>query len=84
MANTIITGLIGIIFLAIAWIPEVIEIIKTRKSRINWEFGSLYVLGSIMLVIYSWQIKDTIFLILNSIIALMSSLSLYYSLKKRI
>ncbi|MBT4540390.1 hypothetical protein HOC35_02660 [Candidatus Woesearchaeota archaeon] len=77
-----ILGLIGLALLAIAWIPETIEIIRNKKEKIDWRFGVLYVLGSLVLAIYSYQIGDTIFVILNAFIFVMSSISLVYSLKK--
>ena len=75
-------GIIGLILLALGWIPETISIIKEKRSRINWKFGTLYVIGSLLLVAYSIQIKDTIFLILNLFVAIMAAISLYYSVKK--
>ena len=77
-----ILGLIGLLLLAVAWIPETIEIIRNKKDKIDWRFGVLYILGSLALAIYSYQIGDTIFVILNAFIFVMSSLSLVYSLKK--
>jgi lipid-A-disaccharide synthase-like uncharacterized protein len=77
-----IFGLIGLALLAIAWIPETIEIIRNHKDKIDWRFGVLYVLGSIALAIHSYQIGDTIFVVLNAFIFVMSSISLIYSLKK--
>ena len=77
-----IVGIIGLALLALAWIPQTIEIIKKKKSHINYKFGILYIIGSLILIYYSIQIKDYIFLILNSVVALMSATSLYFSIKK--
>ena len=79
-----IIGIIGLILLAIGWIPETIKIIKEKRAGIDWRFGVLYVTGSLLLVIYSVQIKDYIFLVLNSFVALMSGLSLFFSVRKRL
>lgn len=76
-----ILGIIGLILIAFAWLPQVIEIIKTKKSGLNIKFALIYVIGSFALVIYSIQIKDTIFLILNSLATLMSFLGLFYTIK---
>ena len=62
-----ILGVIGLILIAVAWLPQIIDIIKTKKSGLNIKFALIYVIGSFVLVIYSIQIKDTIFLILNSL-----------------
>ena len=77
-----IIGIIGIIFLAIGWIPETISVIREKHSKINPKFGVLYVLGSLLLTWYAIEIKDTIFIILNLLVALMSFVSLIFSLNK--
>lgn len=78
-----IIGIIGLVLLALAWIPQTYSVIKKKESNIDWRFGVLYVIGSLILMAYSIQIKDYIFLILNSIVALMSAISLYFSIGKR-
>jgi len=80
--NLMIIGIIGICLLAIAWIHETYEIIRNRKSRINPKFGTLYVIGSLALAVYAYLINDTIFMVLNSLVIIMSGISLYYSVKK--
>ena len=77
-----ILGIIGLVLLAIGWIPETIKVIKEKRSRIDKEFGILYVLGSLLLLIYSMQIKDYIFMALNFIVMVMSGISLIFSLRK--
>jgi lipid-A-disaccharide synthase-like uncharacterized protein len=77
-----IFGIAGLILLAVAWVPETVEIIRNHKDTIDWKFGVLYVLGSLALAIHSYQIGDTIFVILNLFILVMSLISLIYSLKK--
>ena len=77
-----IIGIIGLVLLAIGWFSEVKELIKEKRSRLDLRFAVLYSLGSICLVIYSIQLKDTIFLILNSVVAMLSMVSLYYSIRK--
>jgi len=76
-------GIIGLALLALAWLPQTYSVIKKKKSNINPGFGTLYVLGSLILIYYSIQIKDNIFLILNILVAIMSAISLYFSTGKR-
>ena len=76
-------GIIGLALLALAWIPQTYSVIKKKQSNINLNFGILYVIGSLILVYYSIQIKDNIFLILNSTVTIMSAISLYFSTGKR-
>ena len=77
-----IIGIIGLLLLAVGWIPETIKIIKEKRSRIDLRFGMLYVTGSFLLIIYSIQIRDYIFLVLNSFVMVMSAISLIFSEKK--
>jgi len=78
-----IIGLIGLILLAIGWIYETFIIIKEKKSKINTKFAVMYVTGSLFLVIYSVQIKDVLFMVLNGLITISSLISLIYSVKKK-
>lgn len=81
MVNAI--GLIGLILIIIGWTFEAGKIIRTKKSRVDWKFGILYTLGSIALVVYSLQINDYVFLILNAFVTIMSGISLFFSIEKR-
>ena len=78
-----IAGIFGSICIAIAWIPQIWEIIKTKHSHLNLGFASLYVAGSLSLTIYSFQIKDIIFTYLNSFALLMGIIGLIYTIKSR-
>jgi len=78
-----IIGIIGLVLIAVAWLPQIIDTIKTKKSGLNIKFALIYVIGSFVLVVYSIQIKDTIFLILNSLATLMSFTGLFYTIKYR-
>lgn len=76
-----IIGVVGLILIAISWIPQLIKIFKSKKSGLDWKFALTYVLGSIGLVVYSIQIKDVVFLILNSSTLFMGFLGLILTLK---
>lgn len=76
-----ILGIIGISLLAIGWFIEAAKMIKEKRSSIDIKFGALYVIGSLLLVIYSFQINDMIFMILNGLVVVSSGLSLFYAIK---
>jgi lipid-A-disaccharide synthase-like uncharacterized protein len=78
-----ILGIIGLVCIAIGWIPQVIEIVKKRKSNLNLGFALLYTLGSLSLVLYALQISDWIFVSLNGFAFLMSAVGLFYTLKTK-
>jgi lipid-A-disaccharide synthase-like uncharacterized protein len=74
-------GVIGLIFIGVGWIPQIIEIIKTKKSNLNLKFALLYTLGSLALTLYAIQLNDKIFTMLNGFAFLMSTIGLYYTVK---
>lgn len=75
-------GIIGLVLLAIGWLPETIDVIIKKKAKLNLKFASLYTVGSIFLAIYAYQLGDMIFIILNTAVAIMSGTSLIYCVKK--
>lgn len=77
-----IIGIIGLLLLAVGWASEAIDLIKKKKSRLDLKFAILYTLGSFFLVIYSVQIGDIIFMILNTVVMTLSLISLIFTLGK--
>ncbi len=75
-------GTIGLILIALGWIPQTLEIIKKKKNNLNLKFNLLYTIGSLALTLYAIYITDTIFVILNGFAFLMSGIGLYYKIKK--
>ena len=76
-----ILGLIGLICIAIGWIPQIADIVKKKKSNLNLGFALLYTLGSLALVLYALQISDWIFVALNGFAFLMSAIGLFYTIR---
>lgn len=72
-------GILGLILIALGWIPQTIQTIKQKKSNLNFKFNLLYSIGSLSLVIYSVYISDLIFIILNSLAFLMSAIALFFT-----
>ena len=76
MVNAI--GLIGLICIVAAFIPETIQTIKEGKVKIPYPFLILYLIGTLLLTTYAFILKDNIFLVLNGLLALESAINLYY------
>ena len=76
MVNAV--GLIGLICIVAAFIPETIQTIKEGKVKIPYPFLILYLIGSSFLAIYAFTLKDSIFLTLNGLLVLESATNLYY------
>ncbi|MBI4210320.1 MAG: hypothetical protein HY544_02325 [Candidatus Diapherotrites archaeon] len=74
-------GIIGLVLIIIAWLPEVVQTIRTRKSGMKKEFIALYFCGSAFLAIYAWQLNSVPFMILNGLAAIVPLINFYFALK---
>tara|TARA_Y100000310_G_scaffold200877_1_gene200964 strand:+ start:15541 stop:15810 length:270 start_codon:yes stop_codon:yes gene_type:complete len=74
-------GVLGLVLIALGWIPETWEIIKKKKNNLNFKFNLLYAVGSLSLLLYAIYIKDIIFILLNGFAFLMSGIGLIYKFK---
>ena len=72
-------GLIGLALIVIAWVPETIKSLKSKKTA-RPEFLLLYFLGSLFLTLHAMTIRDLIFIILNAIATVLSGTNLVRSL----
>lgn len=73
-------GLLGLICIVAAWVPQTIKTIKDGTSSIQLSFLILYIVGSLSLTVYSIVLFDPIYLALNSLATLQSTINLYYKL----
>lgn len=73
-------GLVGLILLILAWIPQTLDILRTKTSRMNPNFALLYLAGSGTLTYYAWAIGDMVFMMLNGFAMVASLINFYYSL----
>ncbi|MBT4174681.1 hypothetical protein HOC80_02220 [archaeon] len=74
-------GYAALFFLIIAWLVEAVDLIKNKKGRLDVKFATFFIIGSILMLIYSIQIKNTVYIIMKSIVLFLSCLSLYYTLE---
>ena len=75
-----IVGILGLVLILVAWIPETFSTIKTKKVGMRREFILLYLFGSLFLTLHSILLQDFVFLILNAGATFVASVNLYYSL----
>ncbi len=73
-----IIGVIGVVCIVLAWIPETVDAIKKGKTHIPLPFLLLYIVGSSSLIAYSVILFDFVFITLNSLATLQSLVHLYY------
>ena len=74
-------GLMGMLLLVSSWVPQTIETIKTKQCPLNFRFILIYVTASTLLTIYSYLIRDWIFLVLNALAAFQSAVNLYIKVR---
>jgi len=75
-------GIIGMLLIVIAWIPQTIENIKNKSTGMNLKFIFLYLFGSTGLLVYSIIISDLVFMILNSGAAIQAFINLIIELRE--
>jgi MtN3 and saliva related transmembrane protein len=78
-----IIGLLGMLLLVSAWIPQTWETIKTKKCPLNLQFIVIYVVAATLLTIYSWIIGDWIFFTLNFLSTFQSAINLVVKIMEK-
>ncbi len=79
--ETDIFGLLGLALIVLAWIPGIIETLKTKKPGMKKRFMALYFLGSASLTYYAFLLNSYPFLALNLLAAIVPAVHLYYYVK---
>ncbi|MFH1392049.1 MAG: hypothetical protein ABIH20_07085 [Candidatus Diapherotrites archaeon] len=75
-------GLAGLGFIILAWIPGIIETLKSQKPGMKKRFILLYFLGSVSMGVYAWQLNAIPFVILNIMAAIVPLVHLHFFIKK--
>lgn len=73
-----IIGIAGAVFVAAAWIPEILEIIRKKESPLNPNFAKIALTGTFLLFVYSIMNMDWVFIAVNAFILFQLGLALYY------
>ena len=76
-------GYAGLIALALCWIPQSAETVRSGKCGANLKFLLLSALGSFLLMMYALLRDDTVFSILNALTTIGALLNLYYKVYPR-
>ena len=72
------TGYIGLIAFALAWIPQTVETVRRGRCDANTTFLWLSALGSVSLVAYSLLRRDAVFAALNTMTTIGALVNAYY------
>jgi lipid-A-disaccharide synthase-like uncharacterized protein len=76
-------GIAGAILLVLAWLFETLESIKKHKSLIDLKFALIYLLGTVLLAVYSFQKNDYVFLGLQFCLIILVIFEIVYTLYKK-
>ena len=79
-----IVGYIGLVFVAICWLPQTLETVRLGRCGVNVQFLVLSAVGSVCLTVYALDRGDMVFTVLNSLTALGGGINLYYKIRPRI
>lgn len=71
-------GLMGLLAIVACWIPQTLEVLRTKHTEMKLSFLILYFFGSIALTIYA--LGDAIFVTLNLLTTMGSAINLYFRL----
>lgn len=71
-------GSMGLICLAVCWVPQSIETIRQGRCTVNLVFLALSALGSLALALYAISLGDPIFTILNCLTTLGAGINMFY------
>lgn len=75
-----VLGIIGAIFILSAWIYETIESIKKHKALIDLKFAAISIIGIVLLLFYSIQIRDIIFTFINIVLIVLVGFEIVYTI----
>lgn len=75
-------GLLGVMFIALSWIPQAIQTIKTKKLGINLKFGISQFIGSLLIILYAYMVKQPLFILLNIVAVILILINLRYAFKE--
>ncbi len=72
-------GVIGAALLVLAWIFETSNSVRKRKLTIDKRFAAMYLVSTVILLVYSLQNGDVIFLFVNTCLIVLVSFEVAYS-----
>lgn len=76
-----IFGYVGLLALAIGWVPQTLQTIKEKDCKINTKFLVLNFIGSFSLMLYAIILNDLIFSVLNFMTTIGAIINIIYKFK---
>ena len=72
-----IIGVLGLLLIVVAWIPETIENFKTKGKNLSLKFVAIYLAGSAFLAYHGLVLGDMVFIVINAAALLISVINAY-------
>ena len=76
-------GEIGLVLILAGWIAELWGAIRKGKTQVPLGFAALYACGSFLLVIYSMELNDAVFLALNASATMIALANVAFNLAQK-
>ena len=76
-------GYLGLVALALCWIPQSVETIRLGRCPVNLAFLILSCIGSFSLAIYAISLGDPVFTILNALTTAGALINMFYKIFPR-
>jgi len=73
-------GYVGLVALALCWIPQSVETIRGGRCPVNLMFLVLSSIGSFSLALYALSLGDPVFTMLNGITTLDALINIFHKL----
>jgi len=73
-------GYVGLVALALCWIPQSVETIRRGRCPVNLMFLVLSSIGSFSLALYALSLGDPVFTMLNGITTLDALINIFHKL----
>ncbi len=77
-------GVFGALCIVIAWVPETLQTLRTKKTGLSLGFNIIYIIGSAALTWYSITLGDMVFIVLNCIATALSLINLPFTIMEHV
>ncbi len=79
-ANVLWIGIGGALMIAAAWSYEMWEAVERHKKLVDLRFAGIYLIGTILLFVYSWLKADIVFTSINAALSLLVMFEIAYTM----
>lgn len=78
-----IIGIVGVSFIAVSWVPQLVHTIRIKKSGLDLKFGLAQFIGAVLLIAYAYMVDQLLWSALNVFAAILIAVNLRYIFKEK-